>query len=99
MPQPYDIELDGAGYMIAPGTYRRVSDGMPEGRTGRVVVKDFFGGQRRALQMERDRSWDSEGVGPALFGQGVEPWPFRTFQRDEVIRAATARTAVAAALA
>ncbi|MEA2582958.1 MAG: hypothetical protein QOF33_1043 [Thermomicrobiales bacterium] len=89
MPQPYDIELDGAGYMIAPGTYRRVSDGMPEGRTGRVVVKDFVGGQRQALQLARDRSWDSDGVGPAMMGQGVEPWPYTTFHGDGVLPAIT----------
>jgi hypothetical protein len=87
MPQPYDVELDGAGYMIAPGTYRRVSDGMPEGRTGRVVVKDFFGGQRQALQLVRDRAWDSSGVGPVMGGQGVEPWPRATFHGDGAIAA------------
>lgn len=84
-----DIELNGAGYMVAPGTYRRTQDGMPEGRTGRVVVKDFFGGQRRALHLERDRGWDSEGVGPALFGQGVEPWPFQMAHADSVIATVT----------
>jgi hypothetical protein len=89
MPLAYDIELDGAGYMVAPGTYRRVSDGMPEGRTGRVVVKDFFGGQRRALYLERDRSWDSEGVGPALGGQGLEPWPFTSSHTDATIGTVT----------
>ncbi|HEY7035082.1 MAG TPA: hypothetical protein VH482_27325 [Thermomicrobiales bacterium] len=99
MPQPYDIEIDGAGYMLAPGTYRRVSDGIPEGRTGRVVVKDFFGGQRRALQLERDRSWDSEGVGPALFGQGVEPWPFSTFHGDGVILSVSTGSRAASAVA
>ncbi|MGH2533191.1 MAG: hypothetical protein ACRDJW_12905 [Thermomicrobiales bacterium] len=84
-----DVELAGAGYMVATGTYRRTQDGMPEGRTGRVVVKDFFGGQRRALQLERDRGWDSEGVGPALFGQGVEPWPFQLSHADSVIATVT----------
>jgi hypothetical protein len=92
MPLAYDIELDGAGYMVAPGTYRRVSDGMPEGRTGRVVVKDFFGGQRRALQLERDRGWDSEGVGPAYGGQGLEPWPYTSSHTDGVIGTVTTTT-------
>lgn len=73
--QATDIELGGVGFMVAPGTYRREQDGLPEGRTGRVVVRDFFGGQHRAVQLERDRSWDSLDVGPALGGQGVEPWP------------------------
>ena len=69
MPQITDIVLDGAGYMVVPGSYRRTQDGLPEGRTGRISLSDFFGGQRRALQLERDRGWDAEGVGPALFGQ------------------------------
>jgi hypothetical protein len=89
MPQQTDIELDGAGYMVAPGTYKRMQDGMAEGRTGRVIVKDFFGGQRRALQLERDRGWDSEGVGPALFGQGVEPWPYRESYTDGALSTVT----------
>jgi hypothetical protein len=82
MSQTTDFTIDGAGYMVAPGTYKRMQDGMAEGRIGRVIVKDFFGGQRRALQLERDRGWDSEGVGPALFGQGVEPWPYRANYTD-----------------
>ena len=73
MPLATDVELAGAGYMVAPGTYTRTQDGMAEGRTGRVVVRDFFGGQRRAYQLERDRGWDSVGVGPAYFGQPKEP--------------------------
>jgi len=74
--QVADIELAGAGYMIVPGTYRRMSDGEPEGRPGRVVVKDFVGGQRRAVQLEADRGWDAEGCGPVYDGRGVQPWPY-----------------------
>lgn len=85
--QTTDIELAGAGYMVAPGTYRRAQDGMAEGRTGRVVVRDFFGGQRRALQLERDRSWDAVAVGPVWGGQGVEPWPKRSAWTDAQLRA------------
>lgn len=80
--QATDIVLDGAGYMVVPGSYQRLSDGEPEGRAGRWVQRDFVGGQRRALQLERDRGWDAEGVGPALGGQGVEPWPFGTTHID-----------------
>ena len=72
-PLTTDVEIDGAGYMLAPGTYKRTQDRMPEGRTGRVVVRDVFGGQRRALQLERDKGWDAVGVGPAYFGQAKEP--------------------------
>ena len=75
MTQPTDIVLDGAGYMLAPGGYRRSQDGIAEGRTGRVTMQDFFGGQRRALQLERDRGWGGIGTGAALDGQGVAPWP------------------------
>jgi hypothetical protein len=82
MPLEYDVEIDGDGYMVAPGSYRRTSDGWPEGRLGRVVITDFVGGQHRALQLETDRGWDSAGVGPAMFGQGVEPWPFSSTHTD-----------------
>lgn len=78
MPEITDITLDGAGYMLVPGHYRRSQDGMAEGRTGRIVMQDFYGGQRRALQMERDRGWGGIGTGPALDGQGVVPWPHIT---------------------
>jgi hypothetical protein len=81
----YDVELDGEGYMIAPGSYKRASDGWPEGRLGRVTISDFVGGQGRALQLETDRGWSSPGVGPALFGQVVEPWPWSGTHSDPVI--------------
>jgi len=65
-----DVVLAGAGYMVAPGTYKRGQDGVAEGRTGRVGIRDFFGGNHRAFQLERDRAgWVSLGVGPAFGGQ------------------------------
>jgi len=78
MPQATDIVLDGAGYMIATGapSYTRAQDGMAEGRTARIQIRDFFGGQHRAFQLERDRGGDSLAIGPAYGGQGVVPWPF-----------------------
>jgi hypothetical protein len=54
-----------------------------------VVLTDFYGGQRRALQLERDRGWDAVGVGPALGGQGVEPWPWSASFADGVIAPVT----------
>ncbi len=75
MPQTTDIRIAGAGYMLAPGRYHRSSDGVAEGRARRVVLRDFFGGQRRAFQLERDRGWDGLAVHGAFGGQGVEPWP------------------------
>jgi len=80
-----DITLDGAGYMVAAGSYRRASDGAPDTRPGSISITDFVGGQRRALQLERDRGWDAVGVGPALNGQGVEPWPFMQSFTDGAI--------------
>jgi len=81
--QTTDIVLNGAGYMLSAGAaadkgrneYTRSQDGSAEGRTGRITQRDFFGGQHRAYQLERDRAWDSLGVGPAYGGQGIEPWP------------------------
>lgn len=86
MSQSSDIVLHGTPCMLLPGSYRRSSSGPPEGRPGRVAISDFVGGQRRALQLERDTSWDSPGVGPALFGQGVEPWPWIGAHTDAVIQ-------------
>jgi hypothetical protein len=90
MLQRSDITLDGNAFMLLPGSYRRASAGTPEGRTGRVTIADFVGGQRRAFQLERDTSWDSPGVGPAFFGQGVEPWPWMTPHTDSVLRPVSA---------
>lgn len=83
MPQATDIVLDSAGYMIAPGSpqspgYKRLQDGYPEGLTQRTTITDFFGGQHRALQLERDKFHDSLCIGPALGGQGVTPWAVHT---------------------
>ena len=76
MPQGTDVELAGAGYMLAPGSYKRMQDGAaPGGRAGaparRLTVEDFAGGQRQALGKG---GWDAAGVGAAYGGQGVEPW-------------------------
>lgn len=70
MAQPTDIVIEGAGYMIVPGHYTRSQDGAPEGRTGRISFRDFFGGLRRHLQLERDRGFDGLNAGPVLGGPG-----------------------------
>lgn len=83
MPQATDIVLDGAGYMLWSGTgamqYKRSQNGEASGRTGRITQKDFFGGQRRAYQLERDSAWGGIGAGPAYGGQGIEPWPYSLY--------------------
>lgn len=76
MPQATDVLINGAGYMIEPGTYERSGDAEPERRSGRWKQTDFIGGMNRALQLEQDTAWIDAGVGPALRGQGVEPWPY-----------------------
>lgn len=70
-----DIVLNGAGYMLEPATYERTQDGIADGRTGRVQQNDWFGGQLRVVQLERDMTWKGLGVGPMHGGQGVGPWP------------------------
>ena len=92
MTQSTDVVLGGDGYMVVPGSYRRQTDGVSESTPGRIVLRDFIGGQRRAIQLEAERGWDSEGVGSVLFGQGIEPWPFNTSFTDGVIGAPTTGT-------
>ena len=98
MPQTTDIVLAGDGYMLVPGTYRRMTDGAAEGTPGVIVQRDFVGGQRRAIHLENERGWDSEGVGPVLFGQGVEPWPFNASYADASIAAPTTTQPIPAML-
>jgi hypothetical protein len=98
MSQITDIVLGGDGYMLTPGTYRRQTDGVAEGSPGTIVLSDFVGGQRRAIQLESERGWDSEGVGPALLGQGVEPWPYVTDYADGTIGIPLSTSPVPAAL-
>lgn len=80
MAQSSDIVLNGDPYMLVAGkpTYQRSQDAMEEGQTGRVMQTDFFGGLGRAIQMENDRGWEGSKAGPALHGQGVQPWPHST---------------------
>ena len=101
MVQTADVMIDGVGYMLVPGTYHRANDGEPDGRAGKWVQRDFVGGQRRAIALERDRGWDAEGVGPALGGQGVEPWPNYEAYTDSGLsgRTVSATTRIASAVA
>jgi len=77
VPGAYDIELDGIGYVLVPGTYQRMQEPLAEGRLDRVRIVDFYGGSGRALQQERDRFWVSVGAVPALDSQGVSAGPKR----------------------
>lgn len=73
----FDITLDGKGYMVAPGSYRRGQDGaiLPATTPARLVQRDWLGGGLRGLQQERDRFWSSLGLLPARSGQGVGAGP------------------------
>lgn len=72
----HDIVLNGAGYAVVEGTYRKQS-ALPvlSKEAGRVRLGPFAGGQRQAVLGSSGRGWDSPGVGPCLDGQGVEPFP------------------------
>jgi hypothetical protein len=53
--EPYGVTIDGDGYMVRAGTYRREQEGVSETRIARVRVNDFYGGQQQAAQLERDK--------------------------------------------
>ncbi len=78
MTETYDVTLSGTGYMVKPGAYQRFQDGQTEGRVGRVRVFDFYGGGKRAAQLERDRFWTGVGAWPTLDSQGVIAGPPET---------------------
>ncbi|HEX3723279.1 MAG TPA: hypothetical protein VHV31_10835, partial [Nitrolancea sp.] len=73
----YDVTLGGEGYMVKPGSYQRYQDGQSEGRLGRVRLFDFFGGARRAAQLERDRFFTGAGAWPTFDSQGITSGPKR----------------------
>ena len=73
----YDVTLGGDGYMVKPGTYQRYQDGQSEGRLGRVRLFDFFGGAKRAAQLERDRFFTGVGAWPTFDSQGLTSGPKR----------------------
>ncbi len=76
----YDITLDGHGYMLAPGTYRRGLDaaGGVGGPPVRQVQREWAGGAGRAVQGERDRFWQSRALLPVGRGDGPGPGPRET---------------------
>ena len=89
MTQVYDVLLGAAGYMVKPGTYQRYQDGQSEGRVGRVRLFDFYGGAKRAAQMERDRFFTGVGAWPTLDSQGLTSGPKRQDFTETVIPAIT----------
>jgi hypothetical protein len=75
--------------MVKPGTYQRYQDGQSDGRVGRVRLFDFYGGAKRAAQMERDRFFTGVGAWPTLDSQGLTSGPKRQDFTDTVSPAIT----------
>lgn len=84
-----DITLDSVAYNVQARTYERSNDHFDGVSSGVWSQSDFIGGQLRAMQLERDRGWGGINVGPALLGQGVEPWPWNTNHTDGNIATAS----------
>lgn len=82
---PGTIELGGVVYPLVAGKYKRTwavpAPAAPptpgKVTAGREAITAFGGGMRRAFRQGSGDggSWPGVGVGPALGGQGVEPWP------------------------
>ena len=94
MAQATDLELAGAGYMVAPGAYRRIPDPATSsgqaGKAGRINLDNFTGGLGQAIapttQPEAPgRGWGGVAVRSVLGGQGVEPWGSDTVYADTMV--------------
>ncbi len=80
----YDVRIAGDGYMVKAGTYRREQDGVAETRVARVKMSDFYGGQQRAAQLERDKIWQGNAAWPAYDSQGISAGPGRTAYTEAI---------------
>lgn len=80
----YDVRVAGNGYMVQAGTYRREQDGVAETRVARVRMNDFYGGQQRAAQLERDKIWRGYAAWPAYDSQGISAGPRRVAYSETV---------------
>ena len=84
--QATDIEIDGKGYPVVPGRYRRESaGGAGKGETGRAVVARFGKGLRRAVEAGEGAGWTGLATAATGDGAGVEPWPGDATQSDAAI--------------
>jgi hypothetical protein len=77
MPQLYDIVLDGAGYMLVPGTYEYRAEGAAVTPV-RAGVPSFAQAYARAQHSPAvadrdDARWTAVGMRPAPLGLGTEP--------------------------
>lgn len=80
----YDVRIAGDGYMVKAGTYRREQDGVAETRLARVRMNDFYGGQQRAAQLERDKIWRGYAAWPVYDNQGISAGPGGTAYMETV---------------
>nr|MDQ6909090.1 hypothetical protein [Chloroflexota bacterium] len=76
MPQTHDIILDGAGYMIVPGSYSYAVAGAATApvRAGVPSFAQAYAAQRSGSVVDRDVArWTSVGLRPIPLGLGDEP--------------------------
>ncbi len=77
MPQTHDIILDGAGYMIVPGSYSYAVAGAAAATVQAGVpsfAQAYAAAQRAAIVVDRDAArWTSVGLRPIPLGLGDEP--------------------------
>lgn len=76
MPQTHDIILDGAGYMIVPGSYAYAVAGATAApvRAGVPSFAQAYAAQRTAVVADRDAArWTTVGLRPIPLGLGDEP--------------------------
>lgn len=79
-----DITLNGVGYAVVPGSYRKRSAVGPARETRRLEIGPFGAGQRQALAAGERQGWESLGVGPCFDEQGVEPFPHAVSFADAI---------------
>lgn len=75
MAERFDVTLDGQGYMLAPGSYRRQQAGVALAGGTRRVVQHRWRGALRGLAEATDRYWASVGLRPLQDGEALGPGP------------------------
>ena len=79
-----DITLNGVGYTVVPGSYKKRSALATPREARRLELGPFTRGQRQAIAGSPAQGWDSLGVGSCFDGQGVEPFPNATTFADSM---------------
>lgn len=87
MPEPADITINGALYMLAPGGYERGAEAPAPVKPGRLSLSTFNLGlgwaQDDQLPVgQGGGGWSGLNVHAAQGGSGLEPWPLLTAWTD-----------------